>query len=540
MPDMQDATAVGDAVALQLENAALRERLRDADEMLGAIRRGEVDALVVEGPTGPRVFTLQGVDAESSRFRGEILRQVSDAVIAFDHDDRITYLNPSAERQYGVSESAVLGRWLNDVYRVQWPDGDTEAQMRSSLASTGRWRGEQVHQLRDGRRLPVELSVTTFRDATRAGLLAVVRDISVRKQAETALTQSEERLRLAVDAARMATWDWELATGRLVWNAEQFRMLGLREGIDEPTHERWMSRVHADDWTRVREALDDAIAAGCDFHLECRVLGASNVTRWVELRGRVDRDARTPRCYGVQLDISERVLAEAALRQNAEMFATIIEQAPGGVYVVDSALQLLATNSDARPLFRSVEPVIGRPLSEVMETLWGAEAGGIWVDAFLHTLRTGERVQTAHFTHLRHDISEPMSYRWETQRVTLPNGQHGVVCYFTDMTEQHRTEALLRDNDQRIRLATEATNVGIWEWNLASNRIRWDAQMFRMYGMPPTPDGTIDYIDWQRRVNPEELRVQEELLHDLIAKRGTNAREFRIRRATDGQLRFIR
>ena len=537
---MDDADAAAGVAALELENASLRERLREADEMLYAIRRGEVDALVVEGPEGPRVFTMQGVDAESSRFRGEILRQVSDAVIVFDHDDRITYLNPSAERQYDVSESEVLGRWLNDVYRVQWPDGDGEQQMREALAATGHWRGEQLHLLRDGRQMPVELNVTTFRDTTRGGLLAVVRDISARKRNEVQLAQSEERLRLAVEAGRMATWDWELAAGRLVWNEEQFRMLGLQPDADEPTYERWMSRVQAEDQRRVRAAIDDAIAAGGAFHVEYRVTGSADATRWVEARGRVDRDARTPRCYGVQLDITERVFAEAALRQNAQMFATIIEQAPGGVYVVDSQLQLLATNSEARPLFRHAEPVIGRSLAEVMDILWEPEAGRMWVDAFLHTLRSGERVENAHFAALRHDLQEPMVYRWETQRVTLPDGQHGVVCYFTDMTEQHRTEAVLRDNDQRIRLATEATSVGIWEWNLRTDRIRWDAQMFRMYGMPMTADGFIDYVDWTRRVNAEDLRAQEELLQDLIANPGTGTREFRIRRAGDGQLRYIR
>src|SRR6185436_14903931 len=104
--------------ALASENAELRARLVEAEEMLAAIRRGEVDALVVEGPAGPRVFTLEGVDAESNRFRGEILAQVSDAVIATDPEQRIIYLNPAAERQYGVSAFDVRGRRLRELYQV--------------------------------------------------------------------------------------------------------------------------------------------------------------------------------------------------------------------------------------------------------------------------------------------------------------------------------------------------------------------------------------------------------------------------------------
>ena len=57
---------------LRAENAELRARLEDAAEMLRAIRAGEVDALVVEGDAGPQLFTLQGVDAEQNRIRGNL------------------------------------------------------------------------------------------------------------------------------------------------------------------------------------------------------------------------------------------------------------------------------------------------------------------------------------------------------------------------------------------------------------------------------------------------------------------------------------
>ncbi len=75
-----------------------------------------MDALVVESAAGPQVFTLQGLDAETYRFRGEMLAQVSDAVIAFDNEGRIIYLNAAAERLYGVTASGALGRTrLNDL-----------------------------------------------------------------------------------------------------------------------------------------------------------------------------------------------------------------------------------------------------------------------------------------------------------------------------------------------------------------------------------------------------------------------------------------
>lgn len=96
------------------ENSDLRVRLDEAEATLRAIRRGEVDAFVVQSVGGPQLYTLQGQDAETNRFRGDMLAQVSDAVIAVDNDERVIYLNPAAERLYGFDASEALGENVVD------------------------------------------------------------------------------------------------------------------------------------------------------------------------------------------------------------------------------------------------------------------------------------------------------------------------------------------------------------------------------------------------------------------------------------------
>ena len=84
-----------------------------------------------------------------------------------------------------------------------------------------------------------------------------------------------------------------------------------------------------------------------------------------------------------------------------------------------------------------------------------------------------------------------------------------------DTTERKLAEVALREIEQRMRLATEATGVGIWEWNILTNRIRWDAQMFRLYGVEPAPDGIVPYEAWSGAVLPEELSAQEAMMDDV-------------------------
>ena len=95
------------------------------------------------------------------------------------------------------------------------------------------------------------------------------------------------------------------------------------------------------------------------------------------------------------------------------------------------------------------------------------------------------------------------------------------------------------ESESRVRLATEATGVGIWQWHLATNTIRWDAQLFHIYGIAPTPDGIVEYQTWSAAVEPEDLPPSEAALQEMIQRRGKSTRDFRIRRRSDGQLRYI-
>jgi len=108
-----------------------------------------------------------------------------------------------------------------------------------------------------------------------------------------------------------------------------------------------------------------------------------------------------------------------------------------------------------------------------------------------------------------------------------------------DIAVRRAAEENLRASDERTQLATEATAVGIWEWKVLTHTIRWDAQMFRLYGIAPTPDGFVAYSEWTDALLPEDLPEQERILQDMIRRGGQSRREFRIRRRDDGVMRHI-
>ncbi len=96
-----------------------------------------------------------------------------------------------------------------------------------------------------------------------------------------------------------------------------------------------------------------------------------------------------------------------------------------------------------------------------------------------------------------------------------------------------------RQGQHRLQLAIEGTGIGFWEWNVVTNQIRWDVHMFRLYGLDPTPDGFVPYDAWARAVFPEDLPTQESVLQETVRAVGRSAREFRIRRWNDGEVRIL-
>ena len=181
-----------DLSSLREENSDLRRRLAEAEETLDAIRSGEVDALVI----GDQIYSLESAVTASNRFRGDILDQVSDIVIAVDTDDRLIYVNPAAEAKYNVQASEMLGSKHSSLFQTEWPNGSDPLEPPASIETNGFWHGENVHVSSDGTKFYAESMITKVRnlDGAHAGLLSVIRDVSDRKRAEAELREANELL----------------------------------------------------------------------------------------------------------------------------------------------------------------------------------------------------------------------------------------------------------------------------------------------------------------------------------------------------------
>lgn len=160
------------------------------------------------------------------------------------------------------------------------------------------------------------LSIQGFLIVISIPLLALAAVIQERLRAEEAARRNEERLAMAMTAARMGTWEWDIEKNTATWSDETKRIFGLSPDDPETSSEEFYSMIHPGDRAFVEQAVNRAVSEGTPYEAEFRMPRPDGSVRWVRGRGKVlcDEAGKPVRMIGLNADITDRKQAEEALR----------------------------------------------------------------------------------------------------------------------------------------------------------------------------------------------------------------------------------
>ncbi|MGC9518014.1 MAG: PAS domain S-box protein [Methanomicrobiales archaeon] len=137
-------------------------------------------------------------------FQAHLLEQVSDAIIVYDDKNRIKYWNKGAEVLYNIKSENAIGKNRDYIYSNEWFSLEDEKSAHLHLKKRGYWQGENIHIKSDGDQIYVESAINKIKmdKGKKYGYVAVIRDVTVRKEIEDELKKSEEKYRLIVEKNR--------------------------------------------------------------------------------------------------------------------------------------------------------------------------------------------------------------------------------------------------------------------------------------------------------------------------------------------------
>ena len=151
---------------------------------------------------------------------------------------------------------------------------------------------------------------------------------------------------LAIDAAGIGTFDWDLVTGRLAWDDRLIAMFGYERDDFEESIEAFNARLHPDDLPRVTEALQACIDTCGEFEAEYRVVRPDGETRWVHARGRALAGADG----AADAAARRRLRHHRRARRRARAVTRVLEAMPAGFYSLDREWRFTHVNAEAERL----------------------------------------------------------------------------------------------------------------------------------------------------------------------------------------------
>jgi PAS domain S-box-containing protein len=248
------------------------------------------------------------------------------------------------------------------------------------------------------------------------------------------------RAELAIDAAGIGTFDWDLATGRLSWDTRLIEMFGYDAATFEQTIEAFNARLHPDDLPRVTEALKHVVATQGELDTDYRILLPGGDTRWVSARGKGFGGAGGPtaRVIGVAYDVTAEVASEARVSR-------VLEAMPAGFYSLDPHWRFTHVNAQAEKLLgQSREQLLGRVIWEVFP----ATLDGVFERSYRQAVVSGQPVAfDAHYP-------APLNGWYELRAWPTPDG---LSVYFIEVTDRRQAEEQADRATRRLTLLAQVS-----------------------------------------------------------------------------------
>ncbi len=435
----------------------------------GRIIPVEINATVLRSSGVLRILTLcrditeRKRTEETIRRNEELLRSLIDSapfgahLYELDEHDRLVFsgYNRSANRILGVDNDQFLGQTIEEAFP---PLVETEIPARYKRAAAA-GEGFEIEQVAyEHGKIRGAFEVHAFQTAPRK-MAAFFVDITERKRAESRLLRSEERLRLALQAANQGLYDLNVQTGEAQISPEYATMLGYDPAEFHETNAAWIERLHPEDREPMAAIYRDYVAGQIpDYRVEFRQRTQSGDWKWILSLGKiVERDARGEplRMLGTHTDITQRKRAEEALQESEARYRALFEANPHPMWVYDLETLAFLTVNDAavahygfsRDEFLAMTIADIRPTEDVPRLLENVarvgERGFDKTDIWKHRRKDGSTIQveiTSHF----------LDYQGRRARLVLAN----------DITERQQAEEEKEKLQAQLLQAQKMESVG--------------------------------------------------------------------------------
>ena len=464
--------------------------------------------------------SVASISDTDARFRA-IFKNAAVGIARVALDGRFLEVNERLCEILGYTSDELLTKTFGDITHPEDLETDLRGMKRMLAGEVATYLREKRYRRTDGSVVWANLTVSLAQkaDGSPDYFISIIEDISARRQAEAHLREVGERLSLALDAAGLGIFEWDVQADRAVWeNERMYEIFGHTRADGTLSKAELLKRsVHPDDAEALDQALAAGMASGRPFHTTYRIRRKDGALRWLDLVGHfLPPDGGPVRMIGVLTDNTEQHLAEETLRASEERFRIMADTAPVMIWM--SGTDKLCTFFNKPWL-----DFTGRPLEAEFGNGW---TEGIHPEDLEHCLQTyvacfeARRPFGMDYRLRRHDGQ----YRWIFDQGVprfSSNGKFlGYIGSCVDITERKQAEAAREKlaEEQAARALAEAASRSKDEFlALVSHELRSPLSAILSYAhLLRVGPVDIDAINRAVTVIERNAKAQIQIIEDLL------------------------
>ena len=406
----------------------------------------------------------------------------------------------------------ILGYPRDELVTLSWaqmtPPGDLERNegLFDELLAGKRTEYQLAKRFvrKDGEIVHTEMHVRAVRDHDGGvrRLLSTIQDVTLRKQTEAALQDSEQRLREAQRIGRMGSWVRDVGSDLPQWSDEMFRIFEVDPKHYIPSVTSMLTLVVPEDRHLLTQATASAVASGGSYESAFRI-DVGGRLKYLRARGELRMEGGRPtRLVGAILDVTDITLAQKALQEKETLLAEAQAVAHIGNWSVD-LLRDQATWSDELCRLLGYDPQQAKAsLDNFMRVVHPDDLDG--VSAFARQAINSPSTEPRLY---EHRIVTPSGVRVLELRAHATLGRDSRVNRLfgtaMDVTEQRDAARVMLDYKEMLEQAEALVKLGSWAGDVDSQKLTMSEQLFRNVGLDPTKGMPSD-AEYLGRLHPDD------------------------------------
>ncbi|MDO8990951.1 MAG: PAS domain S-box protein [Sideroxyarcus sp.] len=438
---------------------------------LSGVYQNLVDAILLTLIISPVLYSLVFKRIKSDEHLRQINESVQEAIVIVNERGLITEWNPAAQRKFQYSQEEAIGQPLHQLLAPSHYHADA-AHGFADFQNTGKGQrigiiNELMAIRKDGSEFPIELSVSAFKARDGWHAVGVMRDISKRKQTETALREREVEFHTLAEAMPQIVWITHPDGRNIYFNQQWMDYTGLT--LEESLGHGWNKPFHPDDQQRAWVAWQQAVAGCGIYSIESRLRRADGFYRWWLVRGVPVKDAggNILKWFGTCTDIHDLKMAELAISNtnaelreserrfsdmlgNVELVSIMLDREARITYCNDYLLRLTGWKHDE---------IIGNNWFEFFSPPERKDLDG----SFFETLLTNQPEARHHENEILTRAGGRLLIHWNNSMLRSASGEvSGIASIGEEITERKQLARLLAEKKTRLRTLVNTIPDLIW------------------------------------------------------------------------------